>query len=120
MYNTQSPDLVLVNDNKNTITLIELTVPFDTEQGAANAEERKMVRYASLMQELKGSFKANLITIEVGARGYITKENKSKISMWSKAFNAGKISAITATMSKLAPICQPCHLEWVPFSHLGS
>ena len=37
----QSPDLVLVNESKNSITLIELTVPFNNENGAANAEERK-------------------------------------------------------------------------------
>ena len=55
---------------------MELTVPFDSEKRAQNAEVRKKERYGELLEELKESHNANLITIEAGARWYITKDNK--------------------------------------------
>ena len=62
------PDLVLWSDTDKSLTLVELTIPFETS--FHEAQTRKESRYADLTQEAtKSGYKTNLITVEMGSRG---------------------------------------------------
>ena len=65
------PDIVIIH--KDTITLLELTVPINTTEGLNNARERKHAKdnYIHLLGDLnsKGYF-ADLETIEIGSLGH--------------------------------------------------
>ena len=102
----KKPDLVLVDDSlpKHKIILVELTIPWDAIENQMAAENRKIERYQSLQSEINSSHDCKLITVEVGARGFITSENKTKIKNILTATNVKKISAVTTTLSKLALI----------------
>ena len=97
----QRPDLVIQNNNE--LTLIELTVSWDTKEGIEAARQRKEVRYAPLLSDLQeAGTKANLITIEIGARGFISKVNKSSITHLAHILKISKIKEFTAMSSRLA------------------
>ena len=68
------PDIVVL-DNKEAMFLIELTVPFETN--LEGARERKQAKYADLLKECRQKSYASLITVQVGARGYISRPRKS-------------------------------------------
>ncbi len=73
----QKPDMVIVDSNGN-VTLMELTVPF--ESNIVQASERKKQRYEHLISNIKDNgHNVELITIEIGSRGLICKENASKL-----------------------------------------
>ncbi len=75
---SQRPDLVLINAAQKRILLMELTVPF--EMNINDAHSRKMDRYGSLVADLQtAGYKPELICVEIGSRGLITKDNKSRI-----------------------------------------
>ena len=75
----QRPDLVILNRKDSSITLVELTIPFETN--IQQAQERKVARYDTLIQDINDSsnVKAQLITIEIGSRGLISKSNVTKV-----------------------------------------
>ena len=102
----KKPDLVLVDDSlpKHKIILVELTIPWDATENILAAENRKIERYKSLLSEIKSSHDCKLITVEVGSRGVVSNDNKTKIKNILTACNVKKISAVTSTLSKLALI----------------
>ena len=98
----------MVDTGSNRITLMELTVLWDTETSIKAAEERKKLRYADLTRELNSVIKTELITVEVGARGLITPANKAKITHLCNLGKVRKVSAVLQTVSKLALIGSRC------------
>ncbi|KAI8486776.1 hypothetical protein Bbelb_355240 [Branchiostoma belcheri] len=73
------PDITVQDPVKRTLTLIELTVPFD--QNAQDAEDRKSAKYESLVNDINfhSGYRATLVTVEVGSRGWINGENITKL-----------------------------------------
>ncbi len=64
----QRPDMVLWNDTTKSVTLLELTIPFDTL--LEEAAKRKKVKYHELVSRIKGSgYETTFLTIEVESRG---------------------------------------------------
>ena len=64
------PDLVIWSEDMSWIGIIELTVPFET--GIEDAAERKSTKYGDIVKECSMVTRdAQLITIEVGSRGFI-------------------------------------------------
>ena len=61
------PDMVIWN--QSSIHLVELTIPFETT--IEDAARRKRDRYQDLLTECSATSTANLITIEVGSRGFL-------------------------------------------------
>ncbi len=56
------------NDTTKSVTLLELTIPFDTL--LEEAAKRKEVKYHELVSRIKGSgYATTFLTIEVGSRG---------------------------------------------------
>ena len=67
---TLRPDIVLWDDTKRRVLLIELTACFETSFD--NAAERKRAKYTELQQSIwDAGYLATLITLEVGSRGII-------------------------------------------------
>ncbi|XP_072048304.1 uncharacterized protein [Amphiura filiformis] len=67
------PDIVVINRNKNRVTLGELTVPHNSKQSMCNAKDRKANKpnYLTLIQELGEQFdNVQYVTIEVGSLGH--------------------------------------------------
>ena len=96
---TQRPDLVIITKGK--IVIVELTVPF--ESNIHGAERRKKDRYASLEYDiLELGHQCEVLTIEIGSRGYITKENKERLTNIFKSFKIKKHTNILTSISKIA------------------
>jgi hypothetical protein len=81
MVQTQRPDLVILDGSvhgRHRISLVELTVPWDTD--ADKARDCKISRYAGLKEELSNQdWDCGLYMIEVGARGHIFKVVKDRL-----------------------------------------
>ena len=72
----QKPDIVVINAEKGTVKLLELTVPFE-----GNIKERnkdKTDKYAHFLTDIK-TYAPSLTCFEVGVRGYLTKDNMDKL-----------------------------------------
>ena len=62
------PDLVVIDRIRKSVIILELTVPFATN--FANAQERKCLKYASVISGLEeAGFKCNFHSLELGSRG---------------------------------------------------
>ena len=71
-------DLVLVNYEKKSMTLIELTIPFDSNILAAN--NRKTKRYEQLIRDIEEKeFSMNFYALEISSRGYISPDNSNRL-----------------------------------------
>ena len=78
LITNKRPDLVIVWEDPKQILLIELTVPF--ESNITDAHKRKIDRYKALVQDLNETdYDTIYEAIEVGQRGFIDKENKTRI-----------------------------------------
>ena len=74
----QKPDICHIDNQNKIITIIELTIPFETN--IDNAHQRKQDRYTSLTHDItQAGWKSNLICIEIGSRGLITPQNKCRL-----------------------------------------
>ena len=74
----QRPDIIIWSRNTKMVLLIELTVPADENIQAANI--RKKARYEKLSHEINSvnsGWNTKIITIEVGARGFVAKSMNS-------------------------------------------
>ena len=58
------------------IILIELTVPYESRIDHANVYKRE--KYSDLVKDMKeAGYKAEVIPVEVGARGFVTSSTQS-------------------------------------------
>ena len=74
------PDIVVWD--RSAITIIELTVPFELCVDSAVA--RKTKRYSELLGTYRDAgYKANLLTLEVGSRGFIHTDSFNKLPVFS-------------------------------------
>jgi len=72
------PDLVTINRETKTITIVELTVPF--ESNIQREHHYKTEKYQHLVSDLSLlGFTVSFFAIEIGCRGIITKENKNRL-----------------------------------------
>lgn len=72
------PDIVLWDDVHRTITLIELTICFETSYD--NAAERKAVKYQDIVERAREKgYRGHLVTLQVGSRGLIDIESFNRL-----------------------------------------
>ena len=91
------PDLIINNEERRIIKLIELTVCW--EDNIDNAQERKMKRYKDLVdQYLEEGIDAECIIIEIGARGFIG--NKLRKLLKRVRMNAKDIRTLNNKLQK--------------------
>ena len=101
----QRPDLVILDRNRKTIFVLELTVSFERNFEAANA--RKTARYTALKSDLEErGYQCHLIPFEVGSRGYVSKSNRLNLI---NVFVMNKLKPnaykIIKQMSKISLLC---------------
>ena len=97
------PDITIQDPVKQTLNLVELTVPF--EQNAQHAEDRKMAKYECLINEINShsSYRASLVTVEVGSRGWINGENTAKLkSLCPVSYKDREVRHLKSRLGKCA------------------
>ena len=99
------PDISIVNYSDKSCTIIELTVPFDSNIVKAN--ERKSKKSDNLVQDIEeNNFTVDFYAIEISSRGLITKDNKLRFNKIIKdlKLNTGKKqeNELFKTMQKIA------------------
>ena len=86
-----APDIVIMdhsNPKKITAALIELTVPWNSEDAISNAHRRKATKenYCQLVANLHSlGIKADLLPIEIGSLGHYNRNAAQVIKKWSTA-----------------------------------
>lgn len=98
------PDIVIYSRSKKIVFLIELTCP--SEENFDDARLRKEKRYATLLDAItptKTGWTAKLFTLEVGARGFVSKFVKS----WLRKFGFSSRAA-TVLCKDLSVIAAKC------------
>ena len=101
----QKPDLVIINRSEKIISLVELTICFETNFEAAN--DRKKERYTQLKLDLEDrGYICHLFPLEVGSRGHISKKNKLTLA---NILTLNKISLkyneLLTNSSKISLLC---------------
>ena len=100
----EKPDIVCVNGSSKCVTILELSVPF--ESNITKAREFKTNKYASLVMDIENAgFKCNLICFEVGSRGLITGNNKSQFKKIAKIAQLKQAKDLWAQASRIAISC---------------
>ena len=84
---------------------MELTVPF--EMNIIKAHTRKMERYGSLVTDLKhiAGYNVQLLCVEIGSRGLITQDNKSRIKSIFKYAGSKARQSLFKDISTNALLC---------------
>jgi hypothetical protein len=98
------PDIVIYSRSKKVVFLIELTCP--SEENFDDARLRKENRYATLLDAItptKTGWTARLFTLEIGARGFVSKFVKS----WLRKFGFSSRAA-TVLCKDLSIIAAKC------------
>ena len=70
------PDIVIIDEKKKTVNIVELTVPFEHNIKVRNIY--KTNKYAHFLSDIS-SHTPTLTAFEVGCRGYLTKENTDRL-----------------------------------------
>jgi Reverse transcriptase (RNA-dependent DNA polymerase) len=104
IFNTaERPDILLWSSKLKKVLMIELTCP--AEEGIEAAKIRKQARYAPLLENIATmtSWKAMILTIEVGARGFVATSTYQVFTQLG--FNRQKISALCKRLSITSAKC---------------
>ncbi len=100
----EKPDIVCLDYSKKSISIPELSVPF--ESNINRAREYKTNKYGSLATDIENAgFKCNLVCFEVGSRGLITKNNKSQFQKIAKIAQSKCAKDLWAQSSRIAISC---------------
>ena len=100
---TQRPDLVIVDKSTvpSSVILVELTIPFTRNIGAAN--KRKRDRYEFLAADIEEvGFKCMNMPLEIFSRGHITSQNRETLLYICRKFKIAKFQQVIKNCSKLA------------------
>ena len=71
------PDIVVVNEQTEEVIVFELTCPWDSN--IARSHTYKSEKYSPLISDLSQQFVTSFFSIEVSARGQVTKDNRSRL-----------------------------------------
>ena len=94
------------NRKERGITIIELTISFETNIEAA--DNRKRQRYTQLKNDLEDrGFKCYLFPLEIGSRGHVTSKNKLTIAntLHINKFKGVYFSKIMKDCAKISLLC---------------
>ena len=78
--------MVIINRQNKILILFELSVPFETNIDSTHSY--KIDRYLTLIADIEDAgFQVKYYPIEIGSRGYISKDNISRLKSLSKDIN---------------------------------
>ena len=69
------PDIVIISEQSEEVIILELTCPWDSN--ISRSHTFKSEKYSPLITDLSHQFVTSFFSIEVSARGQITKDNRS-------------------------------------------
>ena len=100
---SQRPDIVIWSKKVRMVLMIELTVPAD--ENILTAQVRKRTRYEQLSIDMKevNNWNSKIITVEVGARGFVAKSMNSCLRQIG--FSAHSASSICKKISLVVARC---------------
>ena len=99
----QKPDLVIVNRCDRCITMLELSVAFETN--IESTHELKINRYQNLISDIENTgYKVKYYALEIGSRGYISPDNHQRLKSFVKCHVESKLNIIKDNICKTAPI----------------
>ena len=98
------PDLVIVNKTNKFVTLLELSVPFETN--IENTHDRKVKRYQNLINDIEQSgYTVYYYLLEIGSQGFIDADNVKRLkSITCKYTKDVKLADIKNNCSKISLI----------------
>ena len=109
MVTRSRPDLVVVDSSTSpqTVYLYELTVCFEREGNMEAANRRKHTRYSGLATDIEDNgYTCKNIPFEVGSRGHLTPDNRSRLSILHKLCSPGvKFAKYCQNISKTSLLC---------------
>ena len=95
------PDIVFVH-NDNTISIIELTIPFNTQESFNRAHILKTKKYEVLVSNLEHSgYSTSFLALEIGALGHYSTKT---ISLFCRLFPMITKSAIKSSLDQTAKL----------------
>ena len=106
MVTSVHPDVVVIQGNK--ISLIELTVPYNSPEALSNARLRKRNKenYQLVLSELdRKGFNASLITLEIGALGHSLPQTHSDLKGRLPCHTKRKIRHLFDEAGKISITC---------------
>ena len=71
------PDVVVINELSQEVIIFELTCPWDAN--IARSHSYKSEKYSPLVADLSRTHVVSFFSIEVSARGQVSKENRSRL-----------------------------------------
>ena len=98
------PDIFLINEDTRIAVLFELTCPW--EKNIERDHTYKEEKYSPLVADLSREYQVFQFSVEVSARGFISKENKARI----KAFSLKCCEARNAEIQNLIKMCSKAAL----------
>ena len=106
------PDICIYSEKGKKVCFVELTSP--AEENIQTWKLNKKRKYFDLVEEAKSNgFSACCRTIEVGARGFVSKSSMNLFTMFG--FNYKKKDDIRREMSKVAVRCG--HFIWISWDN---
>ena len=98
------PDIFLVNELTRDIVVFELTCPW--EKNIVNSHTYKEEKYAPLVADLSRNYNVSHFSVEIAARGLISKPNKARLKSFAfKCCNIGN-----AEVKRLIMLCSKASL----------
>ena len=109
LVTTDRPDIVVFSNSTKRVIIIELTCP--VEENLEKWREEKRNKYSRLAEAIEGagSWKATVMTIEVGARGFVSKAVRS--TCMRMGLDHKKTGTMVREMSRMAIRCS--HFIWI-------
>ena len=101
----QSPDIVVIDKSnwQQKITIVELTVGWDSENSFRAANERKMERYSRLAEDLKeAGFTTTVMPLELGCRGVLDRTNAANLEVFLNQLGIKSFKRVRSDLGRLA------------------
>ena len=106
---SERPDIVIFSPLSKQVIILELTSP--AEENMEKWREQKMTKYEKLVEQIRHgtSWKPHLFTVEVGARGFVSKR---ACHVWSRlGLSAKDGHTLNKDLSRMAIRCS--HFIWI-------
>ena len=101
----QRPDIVIVDksNGQQKITIVELTVGWDSESSFRAANERKLERYSRLAEDLReAGFTTTVMPLELGCRGVLDRSNAANLEVLLNQLGIRSFKKVRSELGKLA------------------
>ena len=103
------PDIVIVNKTEKTVSIIELTIPFDTN--IENANQRKSAKYEPLISDIETEgYNVKFFALEISSRGFLSPDNSKRLSeiMSLTDYPKKNLNSLKLCLQKIAIVCSYC------------